>query len=293
MEREITILKRKINSSDIALINTLIEKHGKRGRTYISKQLCRIWDWRTASGVYRDIVCRDLLRRLEKRGMIQLPPPLTAARKPGYTNKVKLPKGFKYTPINQSLNQFSEIEFFMIRGTSQEGFYNSLIHSFHYLRYHQGSGEQLKYLVKADGDVVACIGFGGAAYKVGARDGYIGWDQRQREQNLSMVVNNTRFLILPWVRVPNLASFILGHISRQIAGDWRTYYRHEIVLMETFVERERFRGSCYKAANWKHIGHTKGRGRNDSYKRNSLPVKDIYIYPLVKDFRERLLVCTD
>ena len=181
----------------------------------------------------------------------------------------------------------------MIRGTSQERLFNSLIHLFHYLGYHQGSGEQLKYLVKADGNILACIGFGGAAYKVAARDRYIGWDQHQREQNLSMVVNNIRFLILPWVRVSNPASFIPGHIPCIIAGHWRAYYNNEIALMETFVERERFKANCYKAANWRYVGYIKGRGCNDRYKRNSLPLKDIYIYPLVKYFQERLLGCTD
>ncbi len=293
MKEQLIILKREISSSDIDLIKELIIEHGHRGRTYISKQLCKIWNWRTPNGQYRDILCRDLLRRLEKRGLIELPPPLAPSRRAGYTNNVKKIADHGIFPITQSLGNFSRIEFFMVRGTSEERLYNRLIHSFHYLGYHQGSGEQLKYIIKGDGDVLGCIGFGGAAYKVSVRDRYIGWNRRQREENLSLIVNNNRFLILPWVHIPNLASLILGRISRRIASDWQAYYNHNIVMMETFVERQRFRGSCYKAANWQHLGHTKGRGRNDRYSTNNLPLKDVYAYPLVKDFRERLNVCYD
>lgn len=293
MKEKLIILKREIGNSDIELIKHLIRDNPGQGRTYLSKQLCKIWDWRTASGQYRDILCRDLLRRLEKRGLIELPPPLSAARRAGYTNNLKKIAAQGIFPITQSLGDFSGIEFFMVRGTPQERLYNRIIHSFHYLGYHQGSGEQLKYIIRGDGDVLGCIGFGGAAYKVSVRDRYIGWNRQQREENLPMIVNNTRFLILPWVHIPNLASFILGRISRRIAGDWRAYYNHDIVLMETFVERERFPGSCYKAANWKYLGYTKGRGRNDRYSTHSVPIKDVYIYPLVKAFRERLNVCPD
>jgi hypothetical protein len=285
----VTILKRQIRSKDIDLIKELIKAHGHRGRTAISKQLCQIWDWRTANGQYRDILCRDLLRRLEKRGLIELPPPLNTFRKPGYTNKVKKIDPYKGPPISCSVGDFNRIEFFMVRGTPEERLYNRLIHSFHYLGYHQGSGEQLKYIIKGDGDVLSCIGFAGAAYKVSVRDQYIGWDRKEREENLGMIVNNNRFLILPWIQVRNLASFILGAIARGIAEDWQSYYRHEIVMLETFVERDRFRGSCYKAANWRYLGHTKGRGRNDRYSTNDLPLKDVYIYPLVKNFRERII----
>ena len=289
MEDTVTILKRQLSSKDIDLIKALIEAHGHRGRTFISKQLCQIWDWRTANGQYRDILCRDLLRRLEKRGLIELPAPLNTFRKPGYTNNVKKIDAYKGPPISCSLSDFNKIEFFMVRGTSEERLYNRLIHSFHYLGYHQGSGEQLKYIIKGDDDVLSCIGFAGAAYKVSVRDEYIGWDRKEREENLSKIINNNRFLILPWIQVRNLASFILGTLARRIDEDWQAYYRRGIVMLETFVERERFRGSCYKAANWKYLGPTKGRGRNDRYSRNVLPLKDIYIYPLYRDFRERLI----
>jgi hypothetical protein len=192
------------------------------------------------------------------------------------------------TPIECSLSQFGSIAIELVRGSSKEPLYNGLIGAFHYLGYCQGSGEQLKYLITGDGRLLACIGFGGSAFKVAPRDTFIGWDHNTRVENLSKVVNNSRFLILPWVRVPNLASYILGCVSRRIREDWRGYYCRDIVLLETFVERGRFLGTCYKAANWLYLGPSKGRGRNDRDNQYSLPVKDLYVYPLVKHFRPLL-----
>ena len=289
MERTLTILKREIGLKELELIRGLIESTGYRGRTYISKELCRIWNWRLPNGHLRDIACRDLLRRLERKGLIQLPPALKAARRPGYKNKTSLPKGFVATPLSQSLRDFSSIEIEMVRGNQQqEGFYNALIDSYHYLGYHQGTGEQLKYIIRGDGHLLACIGFGGAAFKSAARDHHIGWDKMARERHLVNVVNNSRYLILPWIRVPHLASHILGRISRRIRADWQDYYKRDIVLLETFVEQGRFKGTCYKAANWLYVGQTTGRGRNDRYSRNRVPIKDIYIYPLDRHYKELL-----
>jgi hypothetical protein len=288
MERSITILKRKIGSAELDLIRGLIERFSHQGRTYISKELCRLWDWRLPNGQLRDIASRDLLRRLERRELIQLPPPLRAARKPGYKNKTILPEDFTSTALEQSLQHFSSIDIEMVRGGNNESLYNALIGSYHYLGYHQGTGEQLKYIIRGDSIVLACIGFGGAAFKSAARDVHIGWSQVNRENNLVKVVNNNRFLILPWIRVPHLASHILGRVSRRIRDDWQAYYHRDIVLLETFVEQARFKGTCYKAANWRHLGETTGRGRNDRYSQNKVPIKDIYIYPLDCGYKEIL-----
>jgi hypothetical protein len=176
----------------------------------------------------------------------------------------------------------------MVRGSHRERFYNGLIDIYHYLGYHQGTGEQLKYIIRGDGHVLSAIGFGGAAFKSAARDQHIGWDKSTRERHLVKVVNNNRFLILPWIRVPHLASHILGHIRRRIRFNWQDYYNRDIVLLETFVEQGRFKGTCYKSANWRHIGHTSGRGRNDRYSRNSVAIKTIYIYPLDRYYRQIL-----
>lgn len=288
MERSLTILKREIGPAELAQINWLIETKGYRGRTYISKELCQLWDWRLPNGQLRDIACRDLLRRLEKRGLIELPPPLHAARRPGYKNKTSLPQNFVQTPLSQSLGEFSSLEIEMVRGSKHESFFNALIDAYHYLGYHQGSGEQLKYIIYGDGHVLAAIGFGGAAYKSAARDQHIGWDKTARERHLVNLANNSRFLILPWIVVPHLASHILGRVSRRIRDDWQGYYNRDIVLLETFVEQDRFKGTCYKAANWRHIGQTTGRGRNDRYSTNSVPIKDIYLYPLDRHYQQIL-----
>jgi len=288
MGKIITILKREVSSEDIRLINHLIAEYGHKGRTFISKELCRIWDWRNPNGQYRDIICRDLLRRLEKREYIQLPEPLKASRKPGCKNNPVLPKSFKSFPIRQSLASFAQLTILMVRGSKQERLYNGLIHTYHYLGYHQGNGEQLKYLIKGDGQILAAIGFAGAAYKIAARDEYIGWDNKQRENNLVKVINNNRFLIMPWVEVPNLASYILGRVTRRLMHDWHNYYKRDIVLLETFVEKDRFKGVCYKAANWKYLGQTKGRTRNDRYSKIKASIKDVYVYPLTGHFREAL-----
>lgn len=288
MERSLTILKREIGPHELALIRELIQSEGDRGRTYISKQLCQQWDWRLPNGQLRDIACRDLLRRLERRGLIQLPPPLRAARRVGYKNKTSLPSDFVATPLCQSLGDFSAIDIDMVRGSQRERFYNALIDRYHYLGYHQGTGEQLKYIVFGDGYVLGCIGFCNAALKTAARDQHIGWDNSSRERHLVQVVNNNRFLILPHVRVPHLASHILGRIGRRIRGDWQDYYCRDIVLLETFVEQSRFKGTCYQAANWRYIGQTTGRGRNDRYSTNRVPIKDIYIYPLDRRYQQLL-----
>ena len=282
------ILKREIGPNEVAQIKELIETTGDRGRTHISKELCRLWDWRLPNDQLRDIGCRDLLRRLERRGLIQLPPPLRAARRSGYKNKTILPKDFEAIPLSQSLRDFSDIEIEMVRGSQRESLYNALIDCYHYLGYHQGAGEQLKYIIHGDGHILSAIGFGGAAFKSAARDRHIGWDKDRREQHLVNIVNNNRFLILPWICVPYLASHILGRISRRIRADWQTYYNRDIVLLETFVEQGCFKGTCYKAANWRYIGQTTGRGRNDRYSKNRVPIKDIYIYPLDRRYKQLL-----
>lgn len=288
MERSLTILKREVGSTELALIKELIETSGDCGRTYISQQLCRRWDWRLPNGRLRDIACRDLLRRLEKRGLIQLPPAMRPSRRPGYKNHTSLPNDFVATPRTQSLADFCAIEIEMVRGSQPERLYNALIDCYHYLGYHQGAGEQLKYIIRGDGQVLAAIGFAGAAFKAAARDQHIGWDNDARERQLVNVVNNNRLLILPWILVPHLASHLLGQISRRIRTDWQDYYNRDIVLLETFVEQGRFNGTCYKAANWRHIGQTTGRGRNDRYSRNSVAIKDIYLYPLDRNYKEIL-----
>lgn len=287
-EEFITLQNKKFTQSDIHLIRRLIQLEGDKGRTFISKQLCELWNWRTPNGQLRDITCREVLRKLDERGLIILPPMLRAARRPGYKNKTKLTTHINTSPISCSLSNLSPLTIELVRGKPKEKFYNAIIDRYHYLGYHQGSGEQLKYLVATGDRPVACIGFAGSAFKISPRDHFIGWCDHTRKQNLFKIINNNRFLILPWVRVHNLASFILGSIARRIQTDWYGYYKRKIVLLETFVEKDRFLGTCYKAANWLYLGQTKGRGRNDRHTQRLLPIKDIYVNPLCRDFREHL-----
>lgn len=288
MGEKIRVHNRQFSSEDIDFIRHLIAVHWLRGRTYISKRLCELWDWRTPTGQLRDITCRDILRELEARGLIELPPRLGTARQPGYKNRTRLPADLDSTPVACSLRELDGVTIKMVRGTPEEALFNALIGAFHYLGYHQGSGEQLKYMVRAGDRLLGCIGFGGAALKIAPRDRFIGWDDRTRLAHLAKVVNNRRFLILPWVQVKHLASYLLGAVSRRLRADWQAYYGREVVLVETFVERQRFRGVCYRAANWLYLGRTQGRGRNDRQNRYGVAVKDIYVYPLVRDFRRRL-----
>jgi hypothetical protein len=289
MEKEIQIRGRILCAEDVERIRQLIAQEGHKGRTHLSRRLCRIWDWRQANGAYREIACRELLRKLEARGLIVLPPLLKAARKPGYRNKTTLPGDLDTTPIEGQLGRAwsQELRIDLVSGTPSEKLYNGLIDAYHYLGYGQGTGEQLKYLIWWDARPLAAIGFAAAAWRVTCRDRFIGWEDGARTKHLNLVVNNHRFLILPWVRLTNLASWILSQVTRRLRQDWQTRYAHEIVLVETFVEKNRFAGTCYRAANWIDLGQTTGRGRNDRFSRNRLPIKQVYVYPLVKNFRQR------
>lgn len=288
MEYPITILKQKLQSTDIEKIRKLIEQEGNKGRTYISLILCKEWNWKNTRGIYQDINCRDLLRRLEKKGIITLPEVLVKQRKLGYRNKVSSDPNIVEAALSGSVEKISDIGIELIEEKSEREIYKNLIGHYHYLGYHQGSGEQLRYLIKSKEQILGCIGFQGASYKVGCRDEYIGWNREQREKNLPYVINNGRFLILPWIRVKNLASYVLGEMMRRINKDMEARFGHKAVLVETYVERGRFRGTSYQASNWKKIGQTKGRGRNDVQKSYSKPIKDVYVYELDKNFRKVL-----
>lgn len=287
MEKEVQIRGRIISSTDLQLIRQLITDEGHRGRSHLSRRLCRIWEWRQANGAYREIACRELLRKLEQRGLISLPPQLKSARKPGYRNRTFLPRCLNSAPLKGRVDDFPLLSIELVSRTPKEKLYNGLIGAHHYLGYRQGTGEQLKYVISWQNRSLAAIGFAAAAWRVASRDRFIGWDERARRQNLHFVVNNHRFLILPWVRIANLASWILAQVTRRLRQDWQAQYAHDIVLVETFVEKSRFHGTCYRAANWICVGETVGRGRNDRSNTNWLPSKKVYLYPLVKNFQQR------
>jgi hypothetical protein len=229
------------------------------------------------------------LVHLQAQGLIELPP--RGKIPPYHLSPHQKPPNVQVdqTPMEGKLSDLRPIELLQVRRTPLEKLYNSLIEQYHYLRYTRPVGEHLEYLAFAQGRVVACLGWCSAPRHIGCRDRYLGWTQEQRTKNLCRVVNNTRFLILPWVKVPHLASHLLGLMARRLSRDWQEVYRHEVVWLETFVDPERgFSGTCYKAANWISLGQTTGRGNNDQTHRANRSLKEVLGYPLRRDFREAL-----
>lgn len=286
MNQDLVIRRRVIGPEDLRLIRELIEREGDRGRSHLSNRLCEIWAWRQANGHFRQIACRDLLRRLEARGLIELPPRLRAARGAGYRNRVPSPAGLNCAPLLGKLSEFrDELSLQLVQDSQPLALYRGLVGTYHYLGYQQATGAQLKYIAYLADRPVACLSFGPAAWKIGPRDQFIGWSSPARRQNLPAVVNQDRFVILPWVQIPCLASFLLSCAVRRLRQDWRSVYGHDLALAETFVERERFAGTAYAAANWTCVGQTLGRGRNDRTHAHRVPIKTIWLCPLRPDFR--------
>jgi len=283
------IRRRRIGHEDLQLIRQLIVEEGARGRSHLSHRLCQIWDWRQANGRFREIACRDLLRQLEAKELIELPSMLCPARRAGYKNLVRTPELLDRLSTEGRLNQLRNgIELRLVDGREPLRLFNGLIGTYHYLGYQQPTGAQLKYLAYYENRPTACLSFGPAAFKVAPRDQFIGWSAAQREPLLPWLVNNDRFLILPWVKIRNLASWLLSRCLRRLRTDWQKVYQQDLALCETFVEHDRFGGQSYAAANWICVGQTQGRGRNDRLNQGGLPIKTIWLYPLRTDFRSLL-----
>jgi len=288
MKMTMVIQGREITHDDIESVRRLVKAHPSWKRTQLSRELCLLWNWRAANGQMKDMACRTFLVKLEQRGYITLPPsqksPHNALRN----------RSIPYVPhqraaIAGSLDTLAPVYIESVENTSLLGLFKCLLARYHYLGFSGAVGENIKYMVFDRGhNPLACLLFGSAAWKSAPRDDFIGWDAATRKANLPFLTNNMRFLILPWVRVPHLASHILGRIARRISSDWLKKYGHPIYLLETFVEQGRFQGACYQAANWICAGQTKGRSRNDRYATLKAPIKGIYLYPLIKKFREAL-----
>lgn len=288
MDQDLVIRRRVIQPQDLRLIRELIEREGAQGRSHLSNRLCELWDWRQANGRYRQIACRDLLRQLEIRGLIELPPRLWAARRAGYRqrNPIQAPDVLNGALVSSEFREVrGQLRLQLVRDAGQLALYRGLVGTYHYLGYQQATGAQLKYLVYFQDRPIACLSFGPAAWKLGPRDEFIGWSPQVREQNLQWVVNNDRFVILPWVQIKSLASFLLGKVVQQLGRDWQAVYGHDLALAETFVEKDRFAGTAYAAANWICVGQTRGRGRNDRTHDHDGPIKTIWLRPLRADFR--------
>lgn len=274
---------------EIEDVRETIARHPGESRFFLSKELCRLWNWTQPNGTPRDMVCRGLMLLLDREGLVALPP---KKRELTWLSPERTPPpkaAVDCALVADSLSALMPLDLCMVRRTAKERLYQGLIHHYHYLGYTQPVGEHLEYVAFSEKRPLACIGFSSAPRHIGARDRHLGWTKEERIANLHKIAVNTRFLILPWVKVPHLASHLLGSIAKKISRDWETIYRHPIVWLETFVDPERgFTGTCYKAANWIHLGFTTGRGKNDQTRKPNRSLKAVFGYPLVKDFRRAL-----
>ncbi len=289
MITETVIQGRGIGRVEIGLIRRLLAKHPDWNRTRLSRELCEIWKWRNTRGRLKDMACRTLLLKLEKRELIVLPP--RQGSSPNAARNRSLPLiDHERTPVAGSLRKLLPLSISAVgKNVDELALFRSLIAQHHYLGLRNTVGENLKYLIRDTRDrLVSAMLFGSAAWQTKPRDAFIGWSVQARRAGLSHITSNTRFLIPEWVRIPHLASHILSRISRRINLDWQAKYGRRIHLLETFVDRSRFLGTCYRAANWICVGQTQGRTRNGSRSAPPVPVKDVYVYPLSKNFRQEL-----
>jgi len=285
---ELNYRGRLITREDILYIRELIAAHRRESRRTLSKKLCEAWQWKQPNGALRDMVCRGMLLMLDRAGQIELPPVKFVPRNPLAARARPAPVPIDTTPLEGELRHIQPLEFVQVRRSGDEPLFNSLMEEHHYLGYEQPVGEHLKYLVWAQGRPMACAAWSSAPRHIGARDRYIGWNQEARRRNIRFVAYNTRFLLLPWVRVKHLASHILGRMATRISQDWQRMYGHPIYFLETFVDPERFRGTCYRAANWVWLGKTTGRGKQSNSYVPNRSIKEVFGYPLRKRFRELL-----
>ena len=284
---------REVKPFDILWLQSWIDEHPSWSRYRLACELCKLWAWYTPTGQLKDFAARSFLLKLMGRGLITLPPIRTEKQRVrGYATPSPSPVVEPQQPsvIASSLADLTPISLIIPEsGSAEEHLFHHHLANHHYLGFTRTVGENLKYVIKdRHGRHLACMLFGAAAWKTKPRDQFIGWTDHIRPRRLPEVANNTRFLILPWVKVPHLASHLLARVLRRISEDWQHKYGHPLHLIETFVERDRFRGTCYRAANWKLVGQTTGRSRQDRYSTMKVPVKDIYLYPLTPRFRELL-----
>ena len=281
---------REFSATDISSIRDLIAAQPTATRARLSRLVCEKLNWRRGDGRLKEMSCRVAMLRMQDDALLQLPPPRngnnngkpylrrTRQAEPGSLLEVASPK------------KLEDLHVQLVADRHDSHLHNEYLERYHYLGYQPLPGAQMRYFVRAQGRIVALLSFGAAAWKTRPRDRFIGWTTEQRKARLHLVVNNARFLILPWVRCNNLASCVLAMTARRIVHDWQQQYDYSPVLLETFVEVSRFRGTCYSAANWSLLGETAGRGKLDIHHRVSVPKKTVWVYPLIANFRE-ILCC--
>lgn len=288
MAVKLTYRGRQVSAGDVAFIQALIAAEPGASRRALSKQLCQAWNWVQPNGALRDMVCRSLMLELDRAGLIALPP--VRYRPP---NNVLVRRGsgtvaVDATPLRTPLAALRPLQFRQVRRTAHEPLFDALLQAHHYLDYTRPVGEHLKYLVYTQGRPIACLAWSSAPRHLGPRDRFIGWSAEARRQNIRFLAYNSRFLVLPWVAVPHLASHLLGRMAKILARDWEALYAHPVYYLESFVDPERFSGTCYRAANWRFLGRTTGRGKADQTNQPNRSRKEVLGYPLTKHFRHLL-----
>jgi hypothetical protein len=279
---------RAVTAEDIAFIRQLIAENPRASRRGLSAKLCEAWQWKQANGAPRDMVCRGLLLMLHRTGKIELPSIRFQPPNPFVHRGAPSPMLIDTTVVTSALSELQPVDLQQVRRTGDEPLFNSLMEQHHYLSYEQPVGEHLKFLAWAQGRPVACLAWSSAPRHLGSRDRYIGWSAEARRRNIKFLAYNTRFLILPWVRVPHLASHLLARMTRSLSEEWQQVYGHPIYFAETFIDPGRFRGTSYRAANWVSLGQTTGRGKDDHTNRPNRPIKEVLGLPLTPRFRELL-----
>ncbi len=279
---------RKISAADVVFIRQLIAEHPTKSRRALSQELCRAWQWVQANGALREMVCRGLMLELHRAGHIELPPVRWVNRNPFVERNKPARVAVDQTPIRCALADLGRLDFRQVRRTSAEKLFGGLIEEHHYLGYTHPVGEQLKYLVYAHERPIACFAWSSAPRHLGCRDRFIGWSADARRRNIRFLAYNSRFLIMPWINVPHLASHLLGRMARKLSREWLRVYGHPVYFLETFINPERFRGTCYRAANWVFLGRTTGRGKDAPTHKPTRSIKEVLGYSLSKYFRERL-----
>ena len=288
MNEIVRVQGRDLSPNEIDYIRKQIVEHPQWHRTRLSREICEAWAWQDETGRPKDMACRTMLLKLERRGFLTLPQQRRASVN-HFRSKSFQPVLHNTSTLRTTLRTLRPITLSIADRGNEVSLWQTLLSEYHYLGFTTCVGQSLRYVAYAcDGRPLACLLFGAAAWKTAPRDTFIGWSREQRERNLSRVVNNMRFLIPPWVNVPHLASHVLATALRHLPNDWLTKYGFEPVLAETFVEQDRFKGTCYKAANWQCVGATSGRTRQDRYSQIKVPIKDICLYPLCRDFKTTL-----
>jgi hypothetical protein len=281
---------RLIRTADVVYLRELIAQNPALSRRRLSVKVCEAWQWVQPNGQFRDMVCRGLLLALHRAGHLELPAKRCAPPNNAIAHRrVATGATCEPTPFAGSLASLGPLTIRLVRRAEGETLFAHLLSRYHYLGYSRPVGEHLKYLVMAGEHPVACLAWSSAPRQLDLRDQFVGAPKAAYRHHLHQIAYNSRYLILPWVQVPHLASHLLGRIARRISADWQELYRHPIQLLESFVDIERFRGTCYRAANWICLGRSKGRGTKSKYGQPDCSIKELWVYPLGKDFRQRLL----